>query len=293
MNKKYTSLKYMDENYWNKAPFLFDENGLPIVDYGDDIGVVYNPITIEQYALVMYNKFIETKREKYKNRFFVSVHWLVEHIKISNTGVCGIPYLFNLKRYGLNAPWYSGMELGQLISVLIRAYAMERKAEYKELCRKIYNSFLVPVENGGVLVYDENKNPWVEEYPNKNLKTFVLNGYIFSLIGILEYEQFFMSQTNEKKSDIFIDSLFKRLKRYEKNCWLLYQDNEQIEPIYCSNEYMKMQALQMLQLHSIEKHKNKAFIYIYAKWHVWYFFNPIRLFRLLPTHIKIIVRRYL
>lgn len=292
MNKKYTSFEYMYENYWKKAPFLFDENGLPIVDYGDDIGVVYNPITIEQYALVIYNKFLETKHEKYKNLFLVSVQWLVEHIKISTTGVCGIPYLFNLKRYGLTAPWYSGMELGQLISVLIRAYTMDRKNEYKDLCSKIYNSFLVPVENGGVLVYDENKNPWIEEYPNKNLKTFVLNGYIFSLIGMLEYEKFFKIDEIERRSDEFIISLFSRLQKYEKNCWLLYQDNEQIKAFYCSNEYMKMQALQMLQLYNITG--IKGFYYIYIKWKIWYFINPIRFYRyFIPNFIKGKIRKYL
>ena len=160
------------------------------------------------------------------------------------------------------------------------------------LCSKIYNSFLVPVENGGVLVYDENKNPWIEEYPNKNLKTFVLNGYIFSLIGMLEYEKFFKIDEMERISDEFIISLFSRLQKYEKNCWLLYQDNEQIKAFYCSNEYMKMQALQMLQLYNITG--IKGFYYIYIKWKIWYFINPIRFYRyFIPNFIKGKIRKYL
>lgn len=97
--KKYLCFEYMDEKYWDS--YEHDNNGLPMVNYGSDIGMQYNPVTIEQYALVMYNLYIVDNENYYLQAFFSAVDWLVDNIELNSNGVTGIPYKFDLTRYAL------------------------------------------------------------------------------------------------------------------------------------------------------------------------------------------------
>lgn len=137
--KKYLCFEYMDEKYWDS--YEHDNNGLPMVNYGSDIGMQYNPVTIEQYALVMYNLYIVDNENYYLQAFFSAVDWLVDNIELNSNGVTGIPYKFDLTRYALYSPWYSGMEIGQLISVMLRAYYLTGNYRFLNVASKCYLSY--------------------------------------------------------------------------------------------------------------------------------------------------------
>ncbi|WP_306666879.1 D-glucuronyl C5-epimerase family protein [Phascolarctobacterium faecium] len=286
--KKYLCFEYMDEKYWDS--YEHDHNGLPMVNYGSDIGVQYNPVTIEQYALVMYNLYIADNENYYLQAFFSAVDWLVDNIKLNSNGIAGIPYKFDLPRYDLYSPWYSGMEIGQLISVMLRAYYLTGNYRFLNVASKCYLSYKVEVKEGGILEFDKNELPWIEEYPSsKNgVASFVLNGYLFAIIGAIEYEAF--NSEISKYNLLLINSLKYRIKKYEKNFWLLYQDYNKEKDIYVSNEYMKMQYLQMLQIY--ELNKDDWFYRKFKQWRYWYIVNPIRLLRMLPISIRNYIKKY-
>lgn len=280
--EKYLCFKYMDEQYWDY--YEHDYNGLPMVNYEGKIGVQYNPVTIEQYALVMYNLYMDSQKEYYLCAFFNAVDWLVNNIETNNVGSTGIPYKFNLPRYDLYLPWYSGMEIGQLISVMLRAYYLTGNIYFFNIASKCYLSYKIEVKNGGILEFDENGFPWIEEYPSsKNgIPSFVLNGYLFSLIGAIEYEAF--NNEISKYNLLLINSLKCRIKKYEKNFWLLYQDYKKEKDIYVTNEYMKMQYLQMLQIYYLNK--DEWFYRKFRQWKIWYKINPICVLRMLPISMR-------
>lgn len=145
------------------------------------------------------------------------------------------------------------MEIGQLISVMLRAYYLTGNYRFLNVASKCYLSYKVEVKEGGILEFDKNELPWIEEYPSsKNgVASFVLNGYLFAIIGAIEYEAF--NSEISKYNLLLINSLKYRIKKYEKNFWLLYQDYNKEKDIYVSNEYMKMQYLQMLQIYELNK----------------------------------------
>lgn len=82
--------------------------------------------------------------------------------------------------------WYSSMGQGQAISVLARAYH-HSGGELKYLRAAVagLKPFRVPSWQGGVVATFFNKYHWYEEYPTKPA-SFVLNGFIYSLLGLYD-----------------------------------------------------------------------------------------------------------
>lgn len=86
----------------------------------------------------------------------------------------------------LEPGWYSSMGQGQALSVLSRAYH-HSGGEMKYLRAAVVGlkPFRVPSWQGGVLATFLNKFHWYEEYPTKPA-SFVLNGFIYSLLGLYD-----------------------------------------------------------------------------------------------------------
>lgn len=86
----------------------------------------------------------------------------------------------------LEPGWYSAMGQGQAISVLARAYFHSGGDErYLNAAVLALKPFRVPSWQGGVLATFMNKFRWYEEYPTKPA-SFVLNGFIYSLLGLYD-----------------------------------------------------------------------------------------------------------
>src|SRR5699024_12308151 len=74
---------------------------------------------------------------------------------------------------------------GQIISVLTRAYQLTNNPLYKKISLKAIIPFEKKIELGGVVSHLGN-DIFFEEYPTNNPKN-VLNGYLFSMIGIIVF----------------------------------------------------------------------------------------------------------
>ena len=85
----------------------------------------------------------------------------------------------------LDPGWYSAMAQGQAMSLLVRAYARTNNRKYLESALRATHIFDVPSQDGGVLAHFSNTYPWYEEYPTTP-SCFVLNGFIYSLIGLYD-----------------------------------------------------------------------------------------------------------
>ena len=129
-----------------KGPF--DEEGIPLTDYGAQFGIQYQPVGIAHYALGNWNLFLETGKERHRDEFLKISDWFCENLAIK--GSFGVwEYLFDYPRFYLKAPWPSAMAQGQGVSVLVRAYQLTRDKRYLECARLALASFEVPIEQGG------------------------------------------------------------------------------------------------------------------------------------------------
>jgi len=173
----------------------FDENGIPRVDYRKKTGLQYNPATISQYALGNFQIYSDNGDEKRKNIALKMAEWLLRKLVIlpkdARNSRCGVwHYHFDWPIFKVKAPWASALSQGEGISVLVRAHhLLNDRSTLSEDCLEsawlAFESFNRNVKDGGVMVRDKSGRIWFEEYHSVP-PTFVLNGFIFSLLGIYD-----------------------------------------------------------------------------------------------------------
>uniref|UniRef100_A0A3B1JQF2 heparosan-N-sulfate-glucuronate 5-epimerase n=1 Tax=Astyanax mexicanus TaxID=7994 RepID=A0A3B1JQF2_ASTMX len=85
----------------------------------------------------------------------------------------------------LEPGWYSAMAQGQAMSTLVRAYLITHDPVYLSAAMRATAPFKRTSEQHGVKALFMNKFDWYEEYPTMP-SSFVLNGFIYSLIGLYD-----------------------------------------------------------------------------------------------------------
>lgn len=169
----------------------FDEEGLPIVKYGDSFQ--YNPVSIAQFALAQYGDALSGD-ESAKKLFLKASDFLIQ--MQDNGGA--LRYWFEWRYYltkEVYAPgWISGMAQGQALSALSRAFFLTGNERYYRAAQNAFRFLITPKDKGGPMSTLADLHPslnefiFFEEYlstPNN----YTLNGYLFTLVGIYDYLQ--------------------------------------------------------------------------------------------------------
>ncbi|XP_061198387.1 D-glucuronyl C5-epimerase-like [Saccostrea echinata] len=102
----------------------------------------------------------------------------------------------------LEPGWYSAMGQGQAISLLVRAYVASKDRTYLEAAGRAIDIFDIPSSEGGVLAKFLNTYDWYEEYPTTP-SSFVLNGFIYSLLGLYDLKEMATGSIREKAAELF------------------------------------------------------------------------------------------
>lgn len=209
---------------------LFDTSGIPLINYGKKIGLQYNYITIAQYALGTYELYCDTHDIKYLDKFLSLANWLVEK-NINGSW----RFSFPLELYGLKSGWISALSQGQCISVLVRAYIETKDTKYLEIARQALLYLTLPIEDGGCCYSDEEGNLFLEEFASLEAEpSFVLNGFIFAILGIYDYYRCTYDETANVLFEKCVRSLAKKLPAYDTGFWSLYnlRDRKLASPFY-------------------------------------------------------------
>nr|CAG4646858.1 EOG090X0272 [Megafenestra aurita]SVE92256.1 EOG090X0272 [Megafenestra aurita] len=117
--------------------------------------------------------------------FYSSADWLVRHQDSSGGWPIGVKRKLAAGRADLDPGWYSAMGQGQAMSLLMRAFYRSGRRHYLEAALNGMKPFSKSSAEGGVRAYFMNQYPWYEEYPTIP-PSFVLNGFIYSLIGLYD-----------------------------------------------------------------------------------------------------------
>ena len=114
----------------------------------------------------------------------------------------------------------------QAISVLVRAFLTSGNQEYLAAAERAVGVFNVTSVEGGVKAVFMDRHVWYEEYPT-NPPTFILNGFMYSLLGLYDLK-------TVKK-----DSAAKKLYQRYLSLQLFYTFNK-------SNFFSGLESLQSL-----------------------------------------------
>lgn len=97
---------------------------------------------------------------------------------------------------------YSSMGQGHAISVLSRAYYHSGDEKYLQSAIRGLRPFRLLSSKGGVAAYFLDKYVWYEEYPTTP-SSFILNGFIYSLIGLYDLKSIALASDAEEAQKLF------------------------------------------------------------------------------------------
>lgn len=119
-------------------------------------------------------------------QFYDAADWFVRN-QNEKTGGWSNPVKRKISEFAeLKQGWYSAMGQGHAISLLARAfYHSNGDSKYLRAAINGMKPFRVPSRQGGVLARFMGKFDWYEEYPTTP-SSFVLNGFIYSLLGLYD-----------------------------------------------------------------------------------------------------------
>lgn len=105
------------------------------------------------------------------------------------------PYTFDYAVLGLEsetmeAPWYSGMAQGRMLSLLVKLYEITRDPLYRAWADSTFTSFLNYPDGTGApatVFVDPTGFFWIEEYPHPSGGNMVANGHAYGIYGLYDY----------------------------------------------------------------------------------------------------------
>ena len=221
-----------------------DENGILKMDS------VYHPVSIGYYGIMCLDKYVTTGDESYLNKATDQVGYFknsaLVHSRFDGNAI-GLPYEY--ENNGLRPPWYSGMAQGLAISFLLRYSLLTQDTSLLPIVQKLAYLMLMPQEEDGCLSRTDENLLWNEEYPNTPESPQVLNGFIFSVLGLIDYCQVFPMDLRAKRilEDCLL-SLKTALPYYDLRSWTKYNRR----PLYPNRlHYIRLQIFQLIQLYRI------------------------------------------
>jgi hypothetical protein len=130
------------------------------------------------------------------------------------------------REYGLKTGWSSAMTQGQALSLWVRLKAFGCTFQDLDYIGPLLlNGMLRTVDEGGGLYRDPRTDEmWLEEYPSIPA-SHVLNGYIFALFGLLEFNRhgdFRDSAEIGATERSLIETLSTNIDRYDRFGWSCY-----------------------------------------------------------------------
>ncbi len=206
-----------------------DENGIPYCINGNQ--KKYAPVITIQYGLICYDLLLRNMSVE-KNSEIVKkcLNWLDDNKEEFKDSIVWRSDAND--QYSLPKGWVSGMYQGQAISLYLRAYQLYNDESYLITAEKIYNSFKYDYNEGGFKRVDKQGCVWFEEYPSAT-PSYVLNGYIYSIFGILDLYRVTQREEVKELWNSCVHTLEVNLPKYDVWYWSVYdQLKEQLVSYY-------------------------------------------------------------
>lgn len=192
-------------------------------------------------------------------QFYAAVKWFVKY-QDNLTGGWANPVarrMSGIKQ--LNPGWYSAMGQGHGMSLLARAYHHSGgDKKYLLTALKSLRPFQKSSKTGGVLAMYLDRIPWYEEYPT-NPPTLVLNGFIYSLIGLYDLMSILPRELSTEVQRLYnqgMDSLKTLLLAYDTGSGSTYDLRHHATgkaPLLARWDYHAIHVNQLLLLSTIDK----------------------------------------
>ena len=265
----YVNYKELEEYYQTfeyKADYKghFDDKGVVQLDYRGKIGKQYYPIAIAQYGLACYNKYKRTLDKGWLEKSIIHGNWLVDNFTENNYGIHLWYANFDWEyRELLKAPWPSALAQANGISLLVRLYQETRDERYLLASKRAYEGLITDIRKGGVALIKGNGTIWFEEVLVEP-STHILNGFMWSIMGVYDYYLLTNSDSAKDILDKSIHTLKNNLPAFDIGFWSLYELSGTKMDNMTSCFYHSLHIVQLQILYNITG--VDSFRYYSARW---------------------------
>jgi hypothetical protein len=205
----------IERNVWERV--TFDENGIPLVNYS--WGIEYVPTTAFHWGLVSYSKWLETGNTTNLADATKIAEWAVQNQSENGAWNWGFSHNYSRGILGvLDAEWPGAMTQGLGMSFLVRMYSITNDTRYLNASLNAIQPLQKTVDEGGVVRVFNNQWIWYELYPTPDNGSYVLNGFIYALIGLYDNWQILGSHNSGELYNNGIDSLQHMISMFDLGC---------------------------------------------------------------------------
>lgn len=200
-------------------------------------------IAIFQYGLAAYDLFLATKGDGYLSKMLNCAGWALAH-QDDNGG---------WKAFEPQNPVhpYSSMAQGEGISLLVRCWKHTNDHKYLYAAEKAVGFLLKPRIEGGVC--DRNENGlFLYEFTYKPL---VLNGWIFSAWGLLDYYKATGDENIRNEWELSAKTIATALPQFDCGYWSKYNTDKNLASPFYHNLHIA-QLKVMFELTGMEEFKS-------------------------------------
>ncbi len=190
----------------------FDDNGVPMRRYATS-GLQYVPTRIAAYGLAHFNRWMRTRCEDDRATFLRMADWFML--------ASDARWRYHFAMPGLPSGWISCMAQGEGISVLTRAFTLTGDVAYLNQARGAAEPLTVPIAEGGVKSLIDEEWLFLEEYPLHRPRH-TLNGFLYSLVGLLDLCEVEPHLRTTLGVDDFIRTLKRRWTLWDAGYWSKY-----------------------------------------------------------------------
>jgi hypothetical protein len=248
-------------------PGHYDQAGIPMLNYHGTVGLQYNPIAIAQYSLGNYNRWARTRSPQRRHKFLAAADWLVGHLEQNPAGLWVWNHHFDWEyRTRLKAPWYSALSQGQGLSALVRAHRETGDDRYLAAAGRAFETFLKPMDQGGVIYVDDHGYTWFEE-TIVDPPTHILNGFLWAAWGIYDYRLHTASLAAERLFREAVHTLKHNLRHFDVGFWSLYEQSGTRLRMLASPFYHRLHIVQLQVMHRLTG--DRVFLDFARRWETY------------------------
>jgi hypothetical protein len=198
---------------------------------------------VAQWGLGAYEHFLHEGREAWLAAARSAGEYLLERQEADGRWLHPRPYPHTFR---LDPPWPSAMAQGECASLLVRLHRETGDERFAEAALRGLAPYRVDSGAGGVRA-SLNGLPFYEEYPTQP-PSFVLNGAIFALWGLLDVAVALGDAGARRDFDAGIDALAASIDRWDTGWWSLYDLFPHRTPNVASFAYHELHVEQLRAL---------------------------------------------
>jgi len=171
------------------AQYQFDSNGIPMKNFGGELGWQYEPIVPVYFAQRYIEHYRQTGKPEYQEGLDRMVAWLRRQIvpfgnanRAERTIYSHYDYLPYVK-----APWICGMNCGRVAELYLQLYEDSSCEEHLDTATALILGLLVPARDGGILLDTSDGGYVFEEFGRLAPALWSLNGHCSVLKSFYRY----------------------------------------------------------------------------------------------------------